>query len=125
MRLLREETMAGIRMNPLVRKTRLGLALVVAAIAPASPALAQARPSIAGDFECTYGCRLTDAAPSIAISGSDATCMNEFGGVYHGRLLSGGSLSCFNKTGKLKSDGQTIQWDDGVIWKRRPEPARP
>jgi hypothetical protein len=93
--------------------------LLVAAVSLASE---QGNPSISGDYVCAYGCRVTDAAPSVLIDGTAATCTNELGGIYHGKALSDHSIYCFNKTGVLLKDGKTIQWDDGVIWKRLSRP---
>jgi len=106
-----------------MRKRRLDFASLIAGLAFCSPALAQSAEALSGDYACTYGCRLTDAVPSIAIDGDKATCTNEFGGLFHGRLLTGRSLSCFNKIGRLLEDGKTIQWEDRVIWRRLPKPA--
>ena len=86
-----------------------------------SPAIAESR-SISGLYLCVYGCRVTDAAPSVQIEGNAAVCANELGGIYQGRLLSRNSLYCFNKTGAISADGKTIRWDDGVIWKKMPAP---
>ena len=93
-------------------------ALLLLSLAAGSAASAKTPPSLAGDYVCTYGCRLTDANPSIAIDGVAAICMNEFGGLFRGRVLSETSISCFNKVGVLASDGVTLNWSDGVIWKR-------
>jgi hypothetical protein len=95
-------------------------ASLVAGLALWTPALAQSAGALSGDYVCTYGCRLTDAPPSIAIDGDKATCINEYGGLFHGRLLTGNSLSCFNKIGRLLEDGKTIEWADGVVWQRLP-----
>lgn len=101
------------------------LSLLLLAYAP--PALAQASGAMAGDYVCQYGCRLTDAAPSVAIDGETAICTNELGGIFRGRVLSDVSIACFNKVGALSRDGTTIHWSDGVIWKRHfpPVQARP
>jgi hypothetical protein len=98
-------------------------ASLIAGLVFCAPALAQSAEAISGDYVCTYGCRLTDAPPTIAIDGDTATCTNEYGGLFRGRLLTDRSLSCFNKVGKLLEDGKTIQWEDGVIWRRLPKPA--
>lgn len=112
-------------MRASVSKKRLIAALATAAVASAWPALAEdGGASFSGDYVCNYGCRLTDAAPRIEVNGADATCWNEFGGVFHGRLLSGNLLFCFNKLGALSEDGTTIRWDGGVIWRRLPARAR-
>ena len=87
-------------------------------VADASPASAQGLTFPSGDYECVYGCRLTDASPSVAIEGAVANCMNELGGIYRGRVLSRTSIACFNKVGVLASDGVTLRWSDGVIWRR-------
>ena len=86
-------------------------------VAPACPAEA-AEASIAGQYHCKSGCRLTDASPSVEIVGSVAKCMNELGGTFSGRVLSPNAVACFNKTGTLSKDGKTIEWSDGVIWAR-------
>ena len=86
-------------------------------VPPARPAEA-AEASIAGEYHCQSGCRLTDAAPSVEIVGSVAKCMNELGGTFSGKVLSATSIACFNKTGTLSADGKTIAWSDGVIWIR-------
>ena len=72
---------------------------------------------------CDYGCRLTDAAPSVEVNGAAATCTNELGGIYYGKVLTANSIFCFTKVGTLLEDGKTIRWDDGVIWKRVTRPA--
>jgi hypothetical protein len=90
----------------------LSLAASLSAAAAPTPA------SLSGDYVCTYGCRLTDANPSVAVDGGAAICMNEFGGLFRGRVLSETSISCFNKVGVLASDGITLNWSDGVVWKR-------
>jgi hypothetical protein len=94
------------------------IAAFSALIASVSLASAQTRPSFSGDYVCTYGCRLTDANPSVAIDGDAAICTNEFGGLFRGRVLSETSIACFNKVGVLASDGVTLNWSDGVVWKR-------
>jgi hypothetical protein len=99
-------------------------AFLVLFAADLSSALAQNAPPMSGDYACSYGCRLTDANPSVAIDGEKADCMNELGGIFHGRALSATSISCFNKTGVLASDGITLNWSDGVIWKRYLGPPR-
>ncbi len=86
-------------------------------------ALAQSEPPISGDYVCAYGCRLTDANPSVAIHGDAADCINELGGIFHGRVISKTSISCFNKIGVLGNDGVTLRWSDGVIWKRHLGPS--
>jgi hypothetical protein len=96
--------------------------IALSLVAPVSLASAQGQPSISGDYVCAYGCRVTDAAPSVQIEGGAAICLNELGGIYHGKALSDRSIYCFNKTGVLLKDGKTIQWDDGVIWKRLSRP---
>ena len=89
----------------------LGVALV-------PPVASQSLSRLTGDYVCAYGCRLTDANPSVAIDGAAANCINEFGGLFRGRVLSETSISCFNKVGVLASDGITLNWSDGVIWRR-------
>lgn len=74
--------------------------------------------SIAGDYVCRSGCRLTDAPPSIRIEGHLAHCMNEFGGTFEGTLLDPATVACFNKIGRLSQDGATIVWSNGAIWGR-------
>jgi hypothetical protein len=113
--------------NGAMRTTWLDLAPLIVGLAFRPTALAQSGSLLSGDYVCAYGCRLTDAPPSIAIDGDKATCTNEYGGLFHGRLLADDVLSCFNKTGRLSGDGRTIQWEDGVIWRRltRPTPQTP
>jgi hypothetical protein len=108
-------------MHPGIYKTLRGLIIAIALAAQLSPAIAEGG-SISGLYLCVYGCRVTDAAPSLQIEGTAAACTNELGGIYHGRLLSKDSIACFNKTGAVSADGKTIRWDDGVIWKRMPAP---
>jgi hypothetical protein len=79
----------------------------------------QAASPLSGEYVCAYGCRLTDANPALRIEGGVALCTNEFGGLFTGRLLGDGSIACFNKTGVFAPDGVTLNWSDGVIWKRR------
>ncbi|MGA2794144.1 MAG: hypothetical protein ABSE69_11505, partial [Roseiarcus sp.] len=103
---------------PPAHKLRADLAIALSLVLHVSPAIAQSSGSFSGDYVCEYGCRLTDAAPSVQIDGNTAICMNELGGVYRGRLLTDNSIACFNKVGTLSGDGKTIRWDDGVVWKR-------
>jgi hypothetical protein len=93
----------------------LGVALV-------PPAASQSLSRLTGDYVCAYGCRLTDANPSIEIKGDEADCVNEYGGLFQGKALGGDGVACFRKTGRLSTDGLTITWSDGVIWKRH-DPA--
>ena len=95
------------------------LVLIVSAsqVLPARPANAE-ETSIAGEYHCQSGCRLTDAAPSVEIAGTVATCMNELGGTFSGRVLSPNAIACFNTPGTLSKDGNTIEWSDGVVWAR-------
>jgi hypothetical protein len=101
-----------------MRNGRVGPASFIAGLVLCPLTLAHGAGPLSGDYACIYGCRLTDAPPSIAVDGDNATCTNEYGGLFHGRLLADNVLSCFNKTGRLLGDGKTIRWDDGVIWKR-------
>jgi hypothetical protein len=80
------------------------------AIAAASP--------LSGEYVCVYGCRLTDANPTLRIEGDVALCTNEFGGLFTGRLVGENQIACFNKLGAFAPDGVTLNWSDGVIWKR-------
>ena len=97
---------------------------MVAGLALGLPASAQVGASLSGDYRCAYGCRLTDANPSLEIRGDEAACMNEYGGLYRGRLVADGSIHCFTKVGRLQPDGRTIRWDDGTIWTRIEREAR-
>ena len=99
---------------------RAGLLVLIIAISQVCYArtAAAAEPSIAGEYHCKSGCRLTDAAPSVEIVGSEAKCMNELGGTFSGKVLSANTIACFNKTGTLSQDGKAIEWSDGVIWMR-------
>ena len=90
--------------NGAMRTTWLDLAPLIVGLAFCPTALAQSGSLLSGDYVCAYGCRLTDAPPSIAIDGDKATCTNEYGGLFHGRLLADDVLSCFNKTGRLSGD---------------------
>jgi hypothetical protein len=86
-------------------------------IAEVSLAMAQSA-TMSGEYECTYGCRVTDAAPTLAIDGEVAICTNELGGLFRGKLQRDGSIACFNKIGKPQSDGRTIVWDGGIVWRK-------
>ncbi len=98
-----------------VRWLNLSLGLIVALVQPVS---AQPVSRLTGDYVCTYGCRITDANPSIEIKDDVAKCVNEYGGLFQGRPLGVDAVACFHKTGRLTADGLTIIWSDGVIWKR-------
>jgi hypothetical protein len=102
-----------LRENP--RLLTIGLCCAVPLAAPQ----AQDGAALAGDYLCQYGCRVTDAPPSVAIDGDRADCMNEFGGMFHGRVLTGRSIACFNQTGALSPDCVTLTWSNGVIWRKR------
>ena len=94
----------------------LGLAAGVWLAAPG--ALAETPSALNGDYVCQYGCRVTDANPSVEIRGDEALCMNELGGLFRGQQISPRSLSCFHMIGRLSPDGSTLVWDNGEIWKR-------
>jgi hypothetical protein len=99
-----------------IRGLSLALGLVVALVLPAA---SQSLSRLAGDYVCAYGCRLTDANPSIAIKGGEVDCVNEYGGLFQGKPIGADGVACFRKIGRLSADGVTITWSDGVIWKRR------
>jgi hypothetical protein len=84
----------------------------------ALPTESQSLWRLTGDYVCTYGCRLTDANPSIGIKGGEVDCVNEYGGLFQGEPIGADGVACFCKTGRLSADGVTITWSDGVIWKR-------
>ena len=96
---------------------RLSLALGVGA-ALVAPAVSQSLSRLTGDYVCAAGCRLTDANPSISAKNGEADCVNEYGGLFQGKLIGADGVACFRKTGRLSADGLTIIWSDGVIWKR-------
>ena len=110
-------------MDFLFRRPLPCLVVAMSLIAQASRAMADREGSIAGDYVCQYGCRVTDANPSVEINGSAARCMSELGGIYQGKVLSSRSISCFNKVGTLSEDGKTLLWDNGVVWKRVSGPS--
>lgn len=94
---------------------RFGLAIgLTASLASA----AETSSRLTGDWVCAYGCRLTDANPSIVVKGDEADCTNEYGGLFQGRVLGPDAVACFRKTGQLSPDGLTLTWSDGVIWTR-------
>jgi hypothetical protein len=84
----------------------------------ASAAVAQTVSRLDGDYVCAYGCRLTDANPSLVVKGGEADCVNEYGGLFRGQVLGADSVACFRKIGRLSPDGLTLTWSDGVIWRR-------
>jgi hypothetical protein len=105
---------------PITAATRpraLGCALVAALVLSVGRAAAAASPPD-GEYVCAYGCRATDANPTLAVHGEEVDCMNEFGGLFRGKLLSPTAVACFRQTGALDPDGTTLRWSNGVIWKR-------
>jgi hypothetical protein len=84
----------------------------------AGSAVAQGADAMSGEYMCSYGCRVTDAAPSVKIDREAAICTNELGGIFYGRVLTETSITCFNKTGALSPDRKTIRWDGGMVWTR-------
>ena len=98
-----------------IRGLSLALGLGVALVPPAA---SQPLSRLTGDYVCAYGCRLTDANPSIGVKGSEVDCVNEYGGLFQGKLIGPNGVACFHKTGRVSADGVTIIWSDGVIWKR-------
>ena len=98
-----------------IRWLSLALGLGVALVPPAA---SQSLSRLTGDYVCAYGCRLTDANPSIGVKGSEVDCVNEYGGLFQGKRIGADGVACFHKTGRLSADGVTIIWSDGVIWKR-------
>jgi hypothetical protein len=106
---------SGLVLIVCTRWLSLALGLGVALVPPAA---SQSLSRLTGDYVCAYGCRLTDANPSIGVKGGEAECVNEYGGLFHGKPLGADGVACFRKTGRLSADGLTITWSDGVIWKR-------
>ena len=96
-----------------------GLMIALPVAANVFQASAESGRSFSGAYRCQYGCRFTDAAPSLEIAGNVARCVNELGGLYVGRVLGRNAIWCFNKRGSLSASGQTIRWSDGVVWKRQ------
>jgi hypothetical protein len=66
-----------------MRGLSLALGLGVALDAAASQSLSR----LTGDYVCAYGCRLTDVNPSIAVNGGEVDCLNEYGGLFQGKLI--------------------------------------
>jgi len=95
----------------------LRLAFAAAALAWVVPA--KAASALDGEYVCVYGCRPTDANPTVSVRGDEADCVDELGGLFKGQRLSENAVSCFRQTGVLGPDGQTITWSNGVIWRRR------
>jgi hypothetical protein len=101
---------------PIKAATR-SCALAAALILSLGRAAATGSP-LDGEYVCAYGCRATDANPTLAVHGDEADCTNEFGGLFRGKLLSETAVACFRQTGVLGHDGITLKWSNGVIWKR-------
>jgi hypothetical protein len=112
---------AGLVSTVRVRWLSLALGLAVALVPPAA---SQSLSRLTGDYVCAYGCRPTDVNPSIEVKGGEANCMNEYGGLFHGKALGADVVVCFRKTGRLSADGLKITWSDGVIWKRHGPPPK-
>jgi hypothetical protein len=91
--------------------------LIAAALILSLSRVAAAAP-LDGEYVCAYGCRASDANPTLAVHGDAVDCMNEFGGVFKGKLLNQTSVACFRQTGVLGRDGITLKWTNGMIWKR-------
>jgi hypothetical protein len=106
---------SGLVLTVCIRWLSLALGLGVALVPPAA---SQSLSRLTGDYVCAYGCRLTDANPSIEVKGGEVDCVNEYGGLFQGKLLGADGVACFHKTGRVSADGVTITWSDGVIWKR-------
>ncbi len=106
---------AGFVLTVCIRWLSLALGL---GSALALPAVSQSLSRLTGDYVCAYGCRLTDANPSIMVKGREVDCVNEYGGLFRGKPIGADGVACFHKTGQLSADGVTITWSDGVIWKR-------
>jgi hypothetical protein len=106
-RLWRSETRDKMRLAAIPARAA-GFAALIAALAMVASAWARDRDSIAGLYRCERGCRVTDAAPAIAIDQNSAACTNELGGIFYGARLSRRSVACFNKIGTLSSDGALV-----------------
>ena len=107
---------SGVVLTVSIRWLSLALGLGGALVPPAA---SQSLSRLTGDYVCAYGCRLTDANPSIEVKGGEANCENEYGGLFQGKPIGADGVACFNKTGRLSGDGLTITWSDGVVWKRQ------
>jgi hypothetical protein len=105
----------GLALSLSIRALSLASGLGAALILPAA---SQSLSRLTGDYVCAYGCRLTDANPSIRVRDGEVECVNEYGGLFQGKLIGADGVACFRKTGRLSADGVTITWSDGVIWKR-------
>jgi hypothetical protein len=106
---------SGLVLTVCIRWLSLALGLDVAFVPRAA---SQSLSRLTGDYVCAYGCRVTDANPSIEVKGSEVDCVNEYGGLFQGKPMGADGVACFRKTGRLSADGVTITWSDGVIWKR-------
>lgn len=107
--------MSHARLSP--RRSTLAAALILSLSRTAA-----AGSPLEGEYVCAYGCRATDANPTLAVHGDEVDCMNEFGGLFRGKLLSQTSLACFGQTGVLARDRTTLTWTNGVIWMRHGPP---
>ena len=106
--------MSGVVLTVWIRCLSLALGLGAALV----PAASQSLSRLTGDYVCATGCRLTDANPSIRVKDAEADCVNEYGGLFQGKLIDANGVACFHKTGRLSADGVTLTWSDGVVWKR-------
>jgi hypothetical protein len=106
---------SGLVLTICIRALSLALGLGFTLV---SPVASQSLSRLTGDYVCAYGCRLTDANPSITVKGGEVDCVNEYGGLFQGKLVGPNGVACFRKTGRLSADGITLTWSDGVIWKR-------
>jgi hypothetical protein len=63
---------SGLVIIGCIRLLSLALGLSVACV---SPVASQSLSRLTGDYVCTFGCRLTDANPSIIVNGGEAECV--------------------------------------------------
>jgi hypothetical protein len=69
---------------------------------------------LTGDFVCAYGCRPTDANPSVRVKNGEADCVNGYSGIFRGKPLGADGVACPRKTGRLSADG-LMRWRSPIV----------
>jgi hypothetical protein len=70
---------SGLVLTVCIRWLSLELGLGVALVLPTA---SQSLWRLTGDYVCAYGCRVTDANPSIVVKGGEVDCVNEYGELF-------------------------------------------
>jgi hypothetical protein len=98
------------------------LPLVALMLIPDCALWAQQMPNLEGSWICIGNCQKPGQPVFVDQSGDELHFYNEVGDISDGKFLDSNTVVAIgwrNLIGKIKPDGQSINWANGTIWSRK------